>query len=54
MGFGPKRLAGIRDSLAHRLQRVKPPTVAKNSAPTVEEILDVDREYRQKGRLDNS
>ena len=47
LGFGPKRLAGIRDSLAHRLQRIKPPTVAKNSAPTVKEILDVDHEYRE-------
>ena len=48
LGFGPKRLAGIRDSLAHRLQRVKPPAVTKNGAPTIKEILDVDREYREK------
>ena len=33
LGFGPKRLAGVRDSLAHRLQRVRPPAAARNSAP---------------------
>lgn len=48
LGFGQKRLAGIRDSLAHRLQRVKPPARTNNSAPSVKEILDVDREYREK------
>ncbi len=48
LGFGRKRLAGIRDSLAHRLERVRPPTAARNGAPSVEEILDVDREYREK------
>jgi putative hydrolase len=47
-GFGPKRLAGIRDSLAQRLQRVKPPPDADRGAPSVAEILDVDREYREK------
>ena len=46
LGFGPKRLAGIRDSLAHRLQRVKPPATGRTGSPPVEEILDVDREYR--------
>lgn len=48
LGFGPTRLAGIRDSLAHRLQRVRPPEAGRNSAPSVEDILDVDREYREK------
>jgi len=52
-GFGPKRLAGIRDSLAQRLGRVRvsPGTGAR---PAVSELLDVDREYRDKaaaGRL---
>ena len=50
LGFGPKRLAGIRDSLAHRLQRVKPPGTAGNGLPPIEEILDVDREYREKAK----
>lgn len=46
-GFGEKRLAGIRDSLAHRLGRVRVP--APGSAPVpVAELLDVDREYRDK------
>lgn len=55
LGFGHKRLAGIRDSLAHRLSRVRPPAASPNDGrPSVEEILDVDREYREKaaaGRL---
>jgi DNA polymerase (family 10) len=49
VGFGPKRLAGIRDSLAHRLQRIRPAAPDCHRSPSVEEILDVDREYRQKG-----
>jgi hypothetical protein len=45
-GFGQKRLAGIRDSLAHRLGRLyRPPTSAP--PPFVSELLDVDREYRE-------
>ncbi len=46
-GFGEKRLAGIRDSLAHRLGRVR---IAGASHPPVpvRELLDVDREYRDK------
>ncbi len=57
-GFGPKRLAGIRDSLAHRLGRVRaaeggrrePKDGSESSgprpAPSVAELLGVDREYR--------
>jgi hypothetical protein len=48
LGFGPKRLAGIRDSLAHRLQRVKPPETSAHRPPSVNELLDVDHEYRAK------
>jgi DNA polymerase (family 10) len=55
LGFGPKRLGGIRDSLAHRLSRVRTSAASPNdAAPPVAEILDVDREYREKaaaGRL---
>ncbi|MGE5246133.1 MAG: helix-hairpin-helix domain-containing protein [Betaproteobacteria bacterium] len=47
-GFGAKRLAGIRDSLAHRLDRVRPPASGRGAPPPVGEILDVDREYREK------
>jgi hypothetical protein len=52
-GFGSKRIAGIRDSLAGRLGRVRktaPPTVAPE--PSVSEILAVDREYRLKAEAD--
>jgi DNA polymerase (family X) len=51
-GIGAKRLAGIRDSLAQRLGRIRrQPTPAPPPAPQkppVSELLDVDREYRDK------
>jgi DNA polymerase (family X) len=57
-GIGPKKLQGIIDSLTARLGRVRrPPQEAGPHAtgePTVDELLDVDREYResaQAGRL---
>ncbi|OFW05226.1 MAG: hypothetical protein A3I61_10750 [Acidobacteria bacterium RIFCSPLOWO2_02_FULL_68_18] len=46
-GFGEKRLAGIRDSLAHRLGRVRT-APAGGPRPPVAELLDVDREYRDR------
>jgi putative hydrolase len=46
-GFGAKRLAGIRDSLAQRLGRVRLPS-GTEAPPRVSELLDVDREYRDK------
>lgn len=46
-GFGAKRLAGIRDSLAQRLGRVQVPAPA-TAPPSVAGLLDVDREYREK------
>jgi len=46
-GFGAKRLAGVRDSLAHRLGRVRLP-LAVHAVPSVSELIDVDREYREK------
>ena len=51
--MGSKRLAGIRDSLASRLARVRPPRPSEASgadaeAPSVAELLDVDREYRER------
>ncbi len=48
-GLGPKRLRGIRDSLAQRLGRVRrpvEPTEAEESS--VQELLGVDAEYRGK------
>jgi hypothetical protein len=47
-GIGEKRIAGIRDSLAHRLGRLRPPQRGSSSAPPLSEVLDVDREYRYK------
>jgi len=49
-GLGEKRIAGIRDSLAHRLGRVRDRVVrVELDQPPVSEILDVDREYREQG-----
>jgi hypothetical protein len=50
-GFGTKRLAGVRDSLAQRLGRVQLPARALGR-PAVAELLDVDREYRDKAAAD--
>lgn len=49
-GFGEKRLAGIRDTLAHRMGRPHPLPAARvpRDEPPVAQILDVDREYREK------
>lgn len=47
-GFGEKRLAGIKDSLAHRLGRIRAASQPDAVIPTVAELLDVDREYREK------
>jgi putative hydrolase len=47
-GFGDKRVAGIIDSLAARLGRVRrPPGAHLESEVSVDELLDVDREYRE-------
>jgi DNA polymerase/3'-5' exonuclease PolX len=45
-GFGAKRLAGIRDSLAHRLGRVRASRERTRNDVPIAELLDVDREYR--------
>ena len=57
-GVGPKKLQGIVDSLTARLGRVRKPLQAAEPhttrEPPVDELLDVDREYReaaQAGRL---
>jgi DNA polymerase (family X) len=50
-GVGPKKLQGIIDSLTARLGRLRrpPQTVGGQQAgePSIEELLDVDREYRE-------
>ena len=55
-GVGPKRLAAIRASLAERLGHSRLPAsqAVAGRLPPLEELLDVDREYREKaeaGRL---
>ncbi len=53
-GMGPKRVAGIRDSLAHRLHRAQvkaSPPPSPGQAP-VSELLEVDEEYRTKAAAD--
>lgn len=47
-GFGPKRLEGVRAALAARLQRVRRRGGGAGALPPVAELLDVDREYREK------
>ncbi|HXH10600.1 MAG TPA: helix-hairpin-helix domain-containing protein [Alphaproteobacteria bacterium] len=48
-GIGEKKLAGIIDSLATRLGRVRSRVSPQPSdEPSVAELLDVDREYREK------
>jgi putative hydrolase len=53
-GVGPKKLQGIIESLAARLGRVRKPFSLEGSrrgeAVSVEELLDVDREYREGAR----
>jgi putative hydrolase len=44
-GFGPKRLAGVRAALAERLGRARRHRAASD-VPAVDELLDIDREYR--------
>jgi DNA polymerase (family X) len=46
-GFGSKKVAGIIDSLASRLGRVRRPEGGSGGDVPVEELLDVDREYRE-------
>jgi DNA polymerase (family 10) len=48
-GFGPKRIAGIIDSLGARLGRVRRPHPQRPEIP-VEELLELDREYREAAR----
>jgi len=47
-GLGHKRVTGIMDSLATRLGRLRPPSTGAEEQAPVEEILDVDREYRER------
>jgi len=47
-GMGPRRVATVRATLAARLRRPRPPAErADRLRPPVEDLLDVDREYRR-------
>jgi hypothetical protein len=51
LGMGPKRLAGIMDSLEARLGRLRKEAGMPSEhaeEPPVSEVLDVDREYRER------
>jgi len=53
-GFGPKRISAIIESIHQRLTRVRLGAPSPSPPPPVEELLDVDREYRdaaEAGRL---
>jgi DNA polymerase (family 10) len=49
-GFGDKRLA-VSDSLAHRLGRVRSASESGTGVPPVSDLLEVDREYREKAAV---
>jgi len=46
-GFGARRIAAIRDQLATRLARTRPPMPARTDHPTIDVMLYVDCEYRR-------
>lgn len=46
-GFGPRRIAGIRNALAARQRH---PRRREGDEPSVNELLDIDREYRASAR----
>ncbi|HTS90092.1 MAG TPA: helix-hairpin-helix domain-containing protein [Gemmatimonadales bacterium] len=46
-GFGAKRVAGVVSALAQRLERTRARPAPEEAPPSVAEILDVDRQYRE-------
>jgi hypothetical protein len=51
-GVGPRRLALLRAALAQMLARVRAIRTGPTEEPSVEPLLDVDREYRSKAKAD--
>jgi DNA polymerase (family X) len=47
-GFGPRRAAMVRSALAGLLARLRPPPANPADEPAVADLLEVDREYRDK------
>jgi hypothetical protein len=53
-GFGPRRATMVRHALDALLGRMRPPAAASKDEPSVEMLLDIDREYRdqaERGKL---
>lgn len=51
-GFGARRVRAVIETLAGRLARYRPPTARQDGAdPPIDELLDVDREYREKAEV---
>jgi hypothetical protein len=51
-GFGPKKVAGVIDSLEGRLGRIRRRTPPSPEEPPVQDLLSVDAEYREKAAVD--
>ena len=51
-GFGPKKIAGVIDSLEGRLGRTRRRTPPSPVEPPVQDLLSVDAEYRKKAAVD--
>lgn len=49
-GFGPRRIAAIRDVLATRLARSRP-AMRRREQPPVDVLLEIDRQYRHEAAL---
>jgi hypothetical protein len=52
-GFGPRRVSAVRETLAGRFRRrqrlpIVPAVPVARNMPSVHELLDIDREYREK------
>ena len=49
-GIGPRRRAMLRAALGQMLARIRPVRTGPTDEPTVDVLLDVDREYREKAK----
>jgi Holliday junction resolvasome RuvABC DNA-binding subunit len=47
-GFGPKKIAGVIDSLQGRLSRIPQRSTQSSEDASIEDLLSVDEEYRRK------
>ncbi|MGD9885135.1 MAG: DNA-binding protein [Reyranella sp.] len=51
-GLGPRRQAALRAVLGQMLARIRPVRLPPGDEPSVDDLLDVDREYRAKAGAD--